>query len=172
MGQSLRIAIAFVCGLALLPLAVLASGLVGWLGADARSQPPRIEERVGQAFLKASLARQAAALHNPVRADDEAELSAGMGLYRDNCLGCHGDFGKPSAWGSKGFYPRVPQFADHPPDLTAEEMYVAVKSGVRYSGMGAWKDMMSDQDIWRVVTFLHELKRLPPKVDREWKAKH
>jgi mono/diheme cytochrome c family protein len=38
-----------------------------------------------------------------------------MKMYRDDCAGCHGDYGRPSEWGSQDFYPRVPQFALEPP---------------------------------------------------------
>ena len=28
-------------------------------------------------------------------------------------------------------------------------MFVAIKDGIRYSGMGAWDGMMSDEEIWK-----------------------
>ena len=36
--------------------------------------------------------------------------------------------------GGNGFYPRVPQFAEAPPNLRPEEMFLVVRNGVRYSG--------------------------------------
>jgi hypothetical protein len=58
----------------------------------------------------------------------------------------------------------VPQFADQPPPLSAPQMFVAIKYGIRYSGMGAWNGMMPDQDIWKVATFLEHIGSLPPEV--------
>jgi hypothetical protein len=80
----------------------------------------------------------------------------------------NGDSGRPSAWGTKGFYPRVPQFADAPSQLSAPEMFFVVKNGIRYSGMGAWDGMISDTEIWQVVTFLSNIKSLPEPVAAAW----
>jgi mono/diheme cytochrome c family protein len=50
-------------------------------------------------------------------------------------------------------------------------MFFVVKNGIRYSGMGAWDGMLSDVQIWQVVTFLSNLKSLPEPVAAEWKAR-
>ena len=93
-----------------------------------------------------------------------------MRLYRDNCAGCHGEAGKPSAWGNGGFYPRVPQFAAEPPAQPDWQLFAIVTNGVRYSGMGAWDRLMSSDARWKVVTFLSHLQSLPPEVQAEWRA--
>jgi len=49
-------------------------------------------------------------------------------------------------------------------------MSVANKDGIRYSGMGAWDGMMSDEEIWKVATFLEHIGSLPPEVVANWKA--
>jgi hypothetical protein len=48
-------------------------------------------------------------------------------------------------------------------------MFLAVKYGVRYSGMGAWNGLLPDEDIWRVSLFLARLRALPPAVDAAWR---
>jgi mono/diheme cytochrome c family protein len=94
-----------------------------------------------------------------------------MKLYRQNCAGCHGASGRPSPWGSRGFYPRVPQFGVLPPALSEAAMSVAIRRGIRYSGMGAWDaGMLADDDLWRVVAFLAHLRDLPPGVAAEWRG--
>jgi mono/diheme cytochrome c family protein len=107
---------------------------------------------------------------NPRESPSEETLRAGLKIYRINCAGCHGDFGQSSTWGANGFYPRVPQFADAPPTLRSEEMFLVVRDGIRYSGMGAWKDLISETDTWKVVLFLSNLKSLPPRVRSEWEG--
>ncbi|HET7442696.1 MAG TPA: cytochrome c [Terriglobales bacterium] len=47
-------------------------------------------------------------------------------------------------------------------------MFWVVKHGVRYTGMGAWEGEMSEVNIWKVVTFLSYLEKLPPEVEKEW----
>jgi len=160
--------LAFTLGIASIPLAVL---LLAWLGqfeVSATDEPPAWEQALAERALDTALARDAKGL-TPPRNDDEQSLLAGMKLYRNNCAGCHGDFNAPSSWGSRNFYPRVPQFPEHPPDLSLPEMYVAIKYGIRYSGMGAWNGMLSEEEIWRVALFLSRLEALPPDVDAVWR---
>jgi mono/diheme cytochrome c family protein len=162
--------LSFLFGLLLLPLAGIGVAWLGFLPSRATSPPSSWETALGQKSLRASLARHAPDLKNPVPVSDD-NLLVGMKIFRANCAGCHGDFGRPSQWGTTGFYPRVPQFADAPPALSAAEMFFVVKNGIRYTGMGAWDGMLSDGEMWQVVSFLTNLKSLPEPVAAEWKAK-
>ena len=124
---------------------------------------------MNQSILQASLSRQAKGLINPVQSSNDV-LLGGMKIFKMNCAGCHGQAANPSQWGTKGFYPRGPQFAEKPAPLSAPEMFVAIKYGIRYSGMGAWDGMMPDEDIWKVATFLEHIGSLPPEVQASWTA--
>jgi mono/diheme cytochrome c family protein len=93
-----------------------------------------------------------------------------MKMYRDGCAGCHGDAGKPSDWGTKDFYPRVPQFDAQPPQKPDWQLFWIVKHGVRYSAMGGWDGLLPDQKIWNIVTFLSHIRNLPPDVEAEWRG--
>jgi len=160
----------FILGLVLVPLLLFVGGSLGRLPVAATATPPSWESRLAERALRASLERQATGLINPLPETDE-NLRAGMRLYRMNCAGCHGDFGSPSPWGSTSFYPRVPQFAERPSRLTPPEMFLAVKHGIRYSGMGAWGGMLPDDDIWRAVSFVSRVRTLPRAVDAVWREK-
>jgi hypothetical protein len=50
-------------------------------------------------------------------------------------------------------------------------MFLAVKHGIRYSGMGAWSGMLSDEDIWRTVSFVSHARKLPPAMKEIWMRK-
>ena len=141
----------------------------GYLPVNATVSPPRLEWKLNQSILRGSLSRQAKGLTNPVQRSNQI-LIAGMKIFKTNCAGCHGQPGQPSQWGTKGFYPRVPQFGDQPPPLSAPQMFLAIKYGIRYSGMGAWNGMLFDNDIWTVATFLEHIGSLPPEVQAGWKA--
>ena len=167
--SSLLLICSFVAGALVLPVLVLLAAFMGWLPADAVSAPPLWEARLRQAVLKASLSHQAAGLSNPIESRD-AELLAGMQAFKNNCSGCHGDAAMVSHWGNSNFYPRVPQFAKSAPVLSAAEMFVAIKHGIRNSGMFA-NEKMIDERIWQIVTFLSRLSSLPPDVDRAWRQK-
>ena len=111
---------------------------------------------------------EARGMRNPMPADT-ATLYAGMRLYREHCAGCHGVPGKTSMWGEKNLYPPAPQFSEDY-DMSPEESFLVVRNGVRYTGMGAWTGMLTDADIWRVVTFLSKSRSLPPEIAAEWKG--
>jgi len=157
--------------LALIFLLLLVVGLtarLGWLPVSATARPPPWESALGQKTLQASLSRQAAGLTNPIPPSKDV-LIAGSKIFNTNCAGCHGSPGRPSQWGTQNFYPRVPQFANNPPHLSTPEMFIAIKYGIRYSGMGAWNGMMSDEDIWKVATFIEYIGALPPEIQASWK---
>ena len=151
--------LAFVAGLVTAPVLIGLAAISGRLPSNATSNPPDWEMSVGMRALDASLERRSKGLKNPVAAKDAASLAEGRNLYADNCAGCHGTRAAPSAWGSKGFYPRAPQFWQEGSDVTPEEAYVAVHDGVRYSGMGAWRDLMKSDDMWKVANFVASLRR-------------
>jgi mono/diheme cytochrome c family protein len=159
----------FLLGLMLAPAVVLVAFSLGLWPWHAISKPPGWENALATRSLQVALRREAAKVHSPLDPSEET-LLAGMRIYRINCAGCHGDFGQVSTWGANAFYPRVPQFPDAPPRLRAEEMFLIVRNGVRYSGMGAWKDLMSEEDTWRVVLFLGNLSSLPPAVRSTWEG--
>jgi mono/diheme cytochrome c family protein len=143
----------------------LAFLFLGGMPADGFSDPPAWETAIREFVVRTSLARQADGLINPIAGSDE-DLLAGMKRYRNTCMGCHGGPAHVSPGGTTGFYPRVPQFPKYPPNLTIPQMFVAVKYGIRYSGMGA--NAIPDRQIWQVATFLSRLKSLPPAVHDAW----
>ena len=49
-------------------------------------------------------------------------------------------------------------------------MFLIVREGIRYSGMGSFKNLMSEEETWKVVLFLHNMQSLPPTVKSEWEA--
>ena len=159
----------FALGVAFLPILGVIAARLGLWPVRATANPPAWEHRLAASALRASLSRDAARVVSPIPSSDE-NLLAGLKLYRNGCAGCHGDFGHPSPWGTTAFYPRVPQFAGEPSSLTPPEMYLVVKRGIRYSGMGAWGALLSDEDIWRVVSFVSRVRALPPSVDAAWEG--
>ena len=140
----------------------------GWIPVVATSDPPHWETALGSRALDSAIARQAPKLQNPVPPTND-NLRLGLKLYRDGCSGCHGDPANSSRWGTTGFYPRVPQFDAKHPRKPEWQLFWIVKHGVRYTGMGAWESLMSDEKIWAVVGFLSHLHNLPTEVEAEWR---
>jgi cytochrome c oxidase cbb3-type subunit 3 len=98
---------------------------------------------------------EAAKLQNPVTASAEA-IAAGKQSYNRYCANCHG----LDAHGSLGNDLTGPA-----PDLTVKnlkhgstdgEMFTTIKNGIAPDfNMGPWKDQLSDDDIWKVVLYIH-----------------
>ena len=145
--------IAFIVGLIATPIVFGLVGIAGWLPSNATSAPPRWESSVGMRALDASLEKRSSGLKNPIAENDPAALAAGRKIYANNCAGCHGSAKGPSDWGAKGFYPRAPQFFQEGSDVSPPEAYAAIHDGIRYSGMGAWRALMKEDDMWKVATF-------------------
>ena len=80
-----------------------------------------------------------------------------------NCAGCHGTLdNKPSPL-EQSFYPPPPQLILDPLDDPEWHIYYAVRTGVRYTGMPAWNQALSEQDMWKVTAFLSRIQKLPPR---------
>ncbi len=154
----MRTLVAFIFGLVALPVFLVVAGLGGWLPSNATADPPKWESAIGMQMLDASLESRSKGLSNVIAGTDNVALAAGARIYANNCAGCHGTAKGPSAWGAKGFYPRAPQFFQEGSDVSPPEAYAAIHDGVRYSGMGAWRGMMKDEDMWRVANFVSSLR--------------
>ncbi len=146
--------VAFFIGVIFLPVLVAIAGVLGRLPSDATSEPPKWEGSAAMRALDASLEKRSGGLSNPIAQGDEAALAAGGKIYSDDCAGCHGSAKGPSDWGAKNFYPRAPQFIQEGSDVSPSEAFAAIHDGIRYSGMGAWRGQLKDEDIWKVANFV------------------
>jgi mono/diheme cytochrome c family protein len=104
-------------------------------------------------------------LQNPLPAssNDEQLLIAGGKLFLNDCVGCHGEPGKPSKFGAT-FFPPAPQLAQTPTRYSEAQIVWIAKHGVRRSGMGAEGSSYSDSDYWRLAAFIRQATHLPPHV--------
>jgi mono/diheme cytochrome c family protein len=154
----MKVLIALIVGLIAAPVLFGVVGIAGWLPSDATSEPPKWESSVGMRALDASLEKRSNGVKNPVAPNDATALAAGAKIYGDNCSGCHGSAKGSSEWGAKGLYPRAPQFFQEGADVTPPEVFAAIKDGVRYSGMGAWRDQLSEDQMWKTANFVASLR--------------
>jgi mono/diheme cytochrome c family protein len=154
----MKLLIGFILGLIAVPVVFVLAGVAGLLPSNATSEPPNWESSLGMRALDASLEKRAEGLKNPIDPKDSAALAAGQKIYADNCAGCHGDAKRPARWGATGFYPRAPQFLQEGSDVSPSEAYVAVRDGIRYSGMGAWRGQLKDDQMWKVANFVASAK--------------
>ena len=145
--------------------AIIANGV---MPANADARPPKFERWAARASLRASLSGQAK-VQNPLPATPQ-NLMAGLKLYGSNCAVCHGDAGGEATDIAKGLYQKPPQLAkdgveDDPDGIT----FWKVDHGIRWTGMPAFGQTLSQEQLWQLSLFLKNMDRLPPAVDAAWK---
>jgi mono/diheme cytochrome c family protein len=154
--------------LVVLVLGGLAIAMLGLLPTNADSTPPRIERRIANSAMDASMERHAQRVTNPVSPTDD-NLIDGMKIYTMNCAFCHGGLDNKPSLLQKSFYPPPPQLIIHPMDDPEWHIYYAVRTGIRYTGMPAWNQALSEQEMWKVTSFLSRVEKLPPGAQDYWK---
>jgi mono/diheme cytochrome c family protein len=161
-----RTAVGFILGLVVPPLLVLIAAVAGSFPIEGDVAPPPWEIRIARVAFDASM-RKVHTRQNPYKVDDSF-LQDGLKLFQTNCAGCHGGYSETSDWGAHHFYPAVPQFGRKPPVRSAEQIHYIVEHGIRYSGMGGWQTLLTDEQMWKVSVFVSRLDSLPPSVADGW----
>ena len=164
-----KFALGFVIGIAVITLAVFAYVRFGFMDPRADIPVDGLEQKVAMPSLDASVERRAPETKNPVDPSGP-NLIAGMRVYQTNCASCHGDVSHPHGPLADSLYPRAPQFVEDSPDMPENQNFYIVQHGIRLSGMPAWRQSLSDQQIWQVTTFLSQMDKLPSEVSEQWKT--
>jgi thiosulfate dehydrogenase len=165
----------FIFGMAAVVGLIAVIGYVGvvtgtLIPANADARPGKLERWAAGMSLRATISREAPTSAAPVAADDAA-LTQGIKLYAGNCIVCHGAAdGRPSTIGF-GLYQHAPLLGRHGVEGDPEgEIYWKVRHGIRFTGMPAFGNTLSETQIWEVVVFLKHMDSLPPGPDARWKA--
>ena len=149
--------------------AILTNGKVP---VSARSGPIFGEAWAARTDQHAVFDREAPKGPNPVALND-TNLIAGIQLYAQHCVVCHGTAKGDAAEGpiAKGEYPHPPQLAsDGVEDDSEGVTYWKIDNGIRWTGMPAWHGTLSDQEIWTLALFLKHMDHLPPAAQQAWQA--
>jgi thiosulfate dehydrogenase len=138
---------------------------------DPRADIPvnALDRSVAMPALDASVDRRAPEMQNPVQLTD-ANLTAGMKMYQEQCSSCHGDPVHHQGMLADALYPRAPQFMDDAPDMAENQNFYILQHGIRYSGMPAWKQTFTDRQLWQITAFLNRMDQLPPAVYALWQT--
>jgi mono/diheme cytochrome c family protein len=93
---------------------------------------------------------------NPVPSNAES-LTAGEGLFTDNCVLCHGEKGMGDGPGAKTIKVKPANFTD--PKLQAAETDGALfwKMTNGRGPMPSWRDTLTDQERWQLVNYIRKL---------------
>jgi len=122
--------------------------------------------------------------NNPFRVEDKAEFEThvqeGKKIYYQNCFYCHGDTLQGDGHFAHGFNPLPANFVDAGTIAQLQESYVfwrIAKGGPGLpknahpwnSAMPAWEDMLTEDEIWKVILWLYEGSGRDP---RTWEEGH
>jgi thiosulfate dehydrogenase len=136
----------------------------GYAPVATAARPMPFERTLAHLGLQARMA-QAAKLKAPIL-PDPSNLLAGASVYRDHCAMCHGFNGQPASAMAQGMFPPPPQLlgSDMVTDDAAGETYWKAANGIRLTGMPAFRNVLSDTQLWQVSLLLKNADRLPADV--------
>lgn len=101
-----------------------------------------------------------ASLTNPVNCDDAA-VSAGQTVFNTNCSSCHGETGKGDGPAAASLNPAPSNLADNEEGLSDAFLFWRISEGGAMdpfnSTMPAWKSVLSEDQIWQSVCYIHDL---------------
>jgi thiosulfate dehydrogenase len=137
----------------------------------ATSAPPiPFERKLAGAALHAYLDK----LPHPAPqvAADEANVTAGAKIYKEQCAVCHGLPSEPKTAVAQGMYPAPPQLFKGVGVTDDEEWesYWKVENGIRLTGMPAFKGQLTEKQIWQVAVLVKNADRIPESVKKELAA--
>lgn len=160
----LRIALAFLVGLIILPVFGWCYFRFGYAPVATASSPMPFEKRLAHMALNQRI-REEAPKTAPIQPSD-ANYESGAHIYRENCAMCHGLPGQKPTPTSKGMYPKPPElFQGHGvTDDPAGETYWKVANGIRLTGMPAYTNSLSETEMWQVSLLLANADKLPQQV--------
>jgi thiosulfate dehydrogenase len=150
---------------------VLYAGIeIGMWPANADARPSALERWMARTSLQATLRHDAASQPNPLPNTD-TNLIAGIKVYAQSCVVCHGAADEQPSTIAAGLYQHAPQLAkDGVEDDPAGVTHWKVEHGIRLTGMPSFGRTLDQKQIWEVTLFLQNMDRLPPAAERVWKA--
>jgi mono/diheme cytochrome c family protein len=136
-------------------LLLVLSARLGVLPVQADVIPSRVETMLLGSALRASVVRHAPNDNNPISPSEE-HLIAGAKLYQQMCSRCHGVANESENLYGHSFYPPAPKLLLSRPSYTDSQMFWLIKHGIRNTAMPAWGSLLSNEEIWTVVTFIQK----------------
>jgi thiosulfate dehydrogenase len=163
----------FILGVIVTLIVIILGGLgvatLGFLPTKANVPPPHIETHLAMGAVDASMGRHAPHVSNPLPPSDQ-NLEDGMKLYTMNCALCHGSLDQKPSPLAHSFYPPAPNLVSDPPDDPEWHTFYTIRTGIRYTGMPAWENTLTEVDMWKVTSLLSHLDKLPPAVREYYKT--
>lgn len=151
-----------------LGISAVAAGLAGLLfiysgifNVAALDQHGPVANWLLHTVARNSIERRAQGIQVP-KLDDPARTARGLVRYRQDCSQCHGAPGVAPAAFALGLMPGPPPLVQGAREWSANEIYWAVRNGIKMTAMPPWRYRMTDSELWDVVAFVKTLPDLSP----------
>jgi len=149
----------FITAILVIIIAVVVVVWAGLFNIAATQHSATVERFLGFAATQ-SIARLAEARTNPYREEPQV-LSAGLQHYADTCLMCHGAPGVDPNEFAHGLSPQPPEMTSSDVQAyTDGELLWIITHGIMASGMPAFGPTHSEEDIWKIITFVRHMPHL------------
>ena len=108
-----------------------------------------------------SVASRAGGVELPANPSQDL-LAQGAGHYAQSCAHCHGAPGQDPAEWSRGMRPEPPHLTEAATEWTPEEVHWIVANGIKMSGMPAFGQHHSAEELVALTAFVNTLPGLSP----------
>ena len=109
--------------------------------------------------------RQSAVVKLPEEFGAE-KVAEGAEHYAESCVLCHGGPGEEAAEWSHGMRPKPPHLAEAAKEWEPEEIYWIAQNGFKLTGMPAFGESHSEEEILALTAFVT---KLPGMTEKEYK---
>lgn len=86
-----------------------------------------------------------------------ATIAAGRATFQQRCAACHGERGRGDGPAAAGLHPPPADLLLHVPQHTEGELYFFIARGIPGTAMPAWRAVLSEEERWQLVHYLHAL---------------
>jgi plastocyanin/mono/diheme cytochrome c family protein len=131
-------------------------------GLAADRPPGRVETAVARRLVVLSMPSSARSMTNPNASNGDAWRDA-SDHFDDHCAVCHGSDGRGHSEFGNRMYPPVPDLADPAiQSMRDGALFSIIQNGVRWTGMPAFRQEHTDDDTWKLVSFVRHVPQLKP----------
>jgi mono/diheme cytochrome c family protein len=106
-------------------------------------------------FTPATIPSEYAGKTNPL---DASAATAGAEVFKTNCVACHGEQGKGDGIASGSLDPKPADLGVVNQQVGDDYLFWRISEGKPGTAMVAWKSILTEEQVWQVVTFVRTLK--------------
>lgn len=156
--------VGLILGFVMIPIGVYLYFASGNAPVATSAPPMPFEKQLAHMALDARLSKEMPKTV-PLLAN-EANYLAGAEVYKTNCAVCHGLPGEKATAIAKGMFPNPPELLEGKgvTDDSPGETYWKVSGGIRMTGMPAFHQSLTTDQMWQVSLLLANADKLPATV--------